>query len=117
MTRASSVESVKDLGSADITRLYREEYAHALNALGRFNLAIFGKTGTGKSTLVNAIFGEDVAAVRTGRPVTTGLDYYVHPNGVLGIYDSRGFETGEAGDRIPGGAGRHRRHRTQSRRR
>ncbi len=99
-TRASSVESVKDLGSADITRLYREEYAHALNALGRFNLAIFGKTGTGKSTLVNAIFGEDVAAVGTGRPVTTGLDYYVHPNGVLGIYDSRGFETGEAGDRI-----------------
>ena len=99
-TRASSVESVKDLGSADITRLYREEYAHALNALGRFNLAIFSKTGTGKSTLVNAIFGGDVAAVGTGRPVTTGLDYYVHPNGVLGIYDSRGFETGEASDRI-----------------
>lgn len=91
---------VKDLGSADITQLYREEYAQALNALGRFNLAIFGKTGTGKSTLVNAIFGDDVAAVGTGRPVTTGLDYYVHPGGVLGVYDSRGFETGEAGDRI-----------------
>src|SRR5690606_9863930 len=67
---------------------------------GRFNLAIFGKTGTGKSTLVNAIFGQDVAATGTGRPVTTGLDYYVHPNGILGVYDSRGFETGEAGDRI-----------------
>jgi uncharacterized protein (DUF697 family)/GTPase SAR1 family protein len=63
-------------------------------------LAIFGKSGTGKSTLVNAIFGEDVAATGSGRPVTTGLDYYVHPSGVLGIYDSRGFETGEAGDRI-----------------
>lgn len=88
------------MGSADITRLYREEYAQALNALGRFNLAIFGKTGTGKSTLINAIFGDDVAAVGTGRPVTTGLDYYVHPSGVLGVYDSRGFETGEAGDRI-----------------
>ena len=80
--------------------MYREEYAQALNALGRFNLAIFGKTGTGKSTLVNAIFGESVAATGTGRPVTTGLDYYVHPNAILGIYDSRGFETGEAGDRI-----------------
>jgi uncharacterized protein (DUF697 family)/GTP-binding protein EngB required for normal cell division len=91
---------VKDFSSTDITRLYREEYAQALNALGRFNLAIFGKTGTGKSTLVNAIFGDDVAATGTGRPVTTGLDYYVHPNGILGIYDSRGFETGEAGDRI-----------------
>ncbi len=91
---------MKDFSSTDITRLYREEYAQALNALGRFNLAIFGKTGTGKSTLVNAIFGDDVAATGTGRPVTMGLDYYVHPNGVLGIYDSRGFETGEAGDRI-----------------
>lgn len=91
---------VKDFSNADITKLYREEYSQALTALGRFNLAIFGKTGTGKSTLVNAIFGEDVAATGTGRPVTTGLDYYVHPNGVLGVYDSRGFETGEAGDRI-----------------
>ncbi|MCU0297107.1 MAG: DUF697 domain-containing protein [Candidatus Nanopelagicales bacterium] len=91
---------MQDFASADVTRMYREEYAQALNSLGRFNLAIFGKTGTGKSTLVNAIFGEDVAATGSGRPVTTGLDYYVHPSGVLGIYDSRGFETGEAGDRI-----------------
>ncbi len=93
---------MKDFASADVTRMYREEYAQALNSLGRFNLAIFGKTGTGKSTLVNAIFGEDIAATGTGRPVTTGLDYYLHPNGILGIYDSRGFETGEAGDRILG---------------
>jgi len=91
---------VKDFSNADIGKMYREEYAQALTALGRFNLAIFGKTGTGKSTLVNAIFGDDVAATGTGRPVTMGLDYYVHPDGVLGIYDSRGFETGEAGDRI-----------------
>lgn len=96
------MRSVKDFSDADITTMYRQEYAQALTALGRFNLAIFGKTGTGKSTLVNAIFGQDVAATGTGRPVTTGLDYYIHPNGLLGIYDSRGFETGEAGDRILG---------------
>lgn len=91
---------MKDYAAADVTRLYREEYAQALSALGRFNLAIFGKTGTGKSTLINAMFGTDVAATGTGRPVTTGLDYYLHPNRILGVYDSRGFETGEAGDRI-----------------
>ena len=33
-----------------------------------------------------------------GRPVTAGLDYFEHPDGILGIYDSQGFETGEAGD-------------------
>ena len=68
------MRSVKDFSDADITTMYRQEYAQALTALGRFNLAIFGKTGTGKSTLVNAIFGQDVAATGTGRPVTTGLD-------------------------------------------
>ena len=39
---------------------YRE-YEKQNAALGRFNLAIFGKTGVGKSTLINAIFGEEVA--------------------------------------------------------
>lgn len=85
---------------AGLAQLFQAEYGQALDALGRFNLAIFGKTGTGKSTLVNAIFGQDVARTGTGGPVTTGLDYYVHSDGLLGVYDSRGFETGEAGDRI-----------------
>lgn len=65
-----------------------------------FNLAIFGKTGVGKSTLINAVFGEDVARTGTGRPVTTKTDYYEHPDGYLGIYDSEGIEVGQEGDEI-----------------
>ena len=41
---------------------FRQEYEQHSAAIGRFNLAIFGKTGVGKSTLVNAVFGEEVAA-------------------------------------------------------
>ena len=87
-----------DYGPDQVGRLYAEKHAEALHELGRFNLAVFGKTGAGKSTLVNAIFGQRVAATGTGRPVTTGLQYYAHPEGILGLYDSAGFETGEAGD-------------------
>src|SRR3954468_10972307 len=51
---------------------FRTEYEHQSAATGRFNLAVFGKTGVGKSTLVNAIFGEEVARTGIGEPVTKG---------------------------------------------
>lgn len=83
--------------------MFEERLAEAFAALGCFNLAVFGKTGVGKSTLVNAVFGRDVAATGVGSPVTKGLVYYRHPDGFLGLYDSEGFETGTAGDAIVNG--------------
>lgn len=65
---------------------------------GRFNLAIIGGTGVGKSSLVNAVFGRDLARVGHGMPVTSGLHYY-HDDG-LGIWDFEGFEIGSS--RSPG---------------
>ncbi len=38
--------------------------------LGKINIIVAGRTGTGKSTLVNAVFGDDFAETATGRPVT-----------------------------------------------
>ena len=32
--------------------------------------------------------------------MTAGLEYFEHPDGILGIYDSQGFETGQAGDSV-----------------
>ncbi len=83
--------------------MFEERLREAFTALGCFNLAVFGKTGVGKSTLVNAIFGQDVARTGVGSPVTRGLVYYRHPDGFLGVYDSEGFETGTAGDAIVAG--------------
>ena len=73
---------------------FRERYDSESEALGRFNLAVFGKTGVGKSTLVNAIFGEDVAKVGIGEPVTQGSHLYVDKVGSLGIIDTQGLEIG-----------------------
>ncbi len=81
---------------SEIIELAAKRYEEALKKLGRFNLCIFGKTGAGKSTLLNAVFGEDVAPAGLGSPVTTSLTYYPKPERALGIYDSRGFETGES---------------------
>ncbi|TAK70000.1 MAG: DUF697 domain-containing protein [Actinomycetota bacterium] len=89
-----------DYTAADVTGMLQDRMQQAYTELGRFNLAVFGRTGAGKSTLINAIFGAEVAATGIGAPVTTGLSYHLHPSGYLGLYDSEGFETGQAGDAI-----------------
>ena len=76
----------------DHARVYVEETTRAKKKYGRFNLAVVGKSGVGKSSLVNAVFGRDLAAVGMGLPVTRGIHYY--SDDVLGIWDVEGFETG-----------------------
>jgi uncharacterized protein (DUF697 family)/GTP-binding protein EngB required for normal cell division len=93
----------KELLPEGIVQLFHKEFADAYNEIGRFNLAVFGKTGSGKSTLINAVFGQTVAPTGIGRPVTKGLNYYLHSNGFLGVFDSEGFETGTSGDSILAG--------------
>ncbi|QEW04633.1 GTPase family protein [Microbacterium lushaniae] len=66
--------------------------AEAKSRYGRFNLAIIGSSGVGKSSLVNAVFGRDWAKVGTGLPVTRGVQYYHDES--LGIWDVEGFEIG-----------------------
>ena len=76
------------------TESFSAEYAQQSQAIGRFNLAVFGKTGVGKSTLINAIFGEEVAQTGIGEPVTKGSQLYLDRVGSLGIVDTAGLEVG-----------------------
>jgi len=52
------------------TESFRSEFDKQASMMGRFNLGIFGKTGVGKSTLINAVFGEEVAATGIVNQVT-----------------------------------------------
>lgn len=63
------------------------------NEIKHLNLQIIGKTGVGKSTLVNAIFGDKVADVKKGEPCTMETKCYESEKyDFIRIYDTRGIE-------------------------
>lgn len=79
---------------------FQKKWEERAKKMGRFNLAIFGKTGVGKSTLTNAVFGDEVATTGVGEPVTQENHLYIHRNGLLGIIDTRGLEIGKDSGQI-----------------
>lgn len=73
-------------------RPFLEGQSEARARYGRFNLGIVGGTGVGKSSLINAVFGRDLAKTGKGLPVTRGVEYFHDAS--LGIWDFEGFEIG-----------------------
>ena len=63
--------------------------------LTHMNIIVAGKTGVGKSTLINAIFRENLVKTGIGKPVTQHMRCYSKKDVPLSIYDTRGFELGK----------------------
>jgi uncharacterized protein (DUF697 family) len=56
------------------------------------NILVAGKSGVGKSTLVNAVFGGNVAQTGLGRPVTHDITWYDPPGLPIRLCDTQGLE-------------------------
>ena len=74
-----------------------------LDELSAPNIAVIGLIGVGKSSLINAVFGEETAPVGAGRSITTEYTKY-SPQIYTGdstlklpviLYDSPGYEAGK----------------------
>lgn len=59
------------------------------------NVIVMGKTGAGKSTLINSLFGEPVLETGMGKPITQGILTVENENVPLRVYDTRGLELKE----------------------
>ncbi len=81
--------------SFDLGKTVEEAIDKALKARGICNILIAGKTGVGKSTLINAVFQGDFATTGQGRPVTKETRKITKPGIPLAIYDTRGLEIKE----------------------
>ena len=64
--------------------------------LNTLNVVIVGKTGVGKSTLVNSVFRENLAETGIGKPVTQHMRKISKKGMPISIYDTKGFELGKS---------------------
>lgn len=69
--------------------------ADKIKNLTTLNIIVAGKTGVGKSTLINAVFREKLAETGMGKPVTDHMRKITKKGIPLAIYDTRGFELGK----------------------
>lgn len=59
----------------------------------KFNIILIGATGVGKSSLVNAVFGEKIVKAGVGKPITQHLEKIKIPKKGLVLWDTKGIES------------------------
>lgn len=79
----------------NIGEIMKKALEEAMRERGHVNVLIAGRTGVGKSTLINAIFQGQFASTGQGRPVTDGTREIRKPGIPLTIFDTRGLEMAE----------------------
>ena len=91
--QAQNIEEMADSAKAlNIKKIIDE----AIEKIGQVNIIIAGKTGVGKSTLVNAVFKGNLAETGVGKPVTQTMKEYSKEGEPVHIFDTKGFELGNA---------------------
>src|SRR5471030_838456 len=80
------------MADIDFTKVIGDAVAGALKERGRVNVLLAGKTGVGKSTLINAVFQGDMAETGQGRPVTTHTREITKDGIPVSLFDTRGLE-------------------------
>lgn len=74
----------------------KEELDRLRGKVKKPNILIAGATGSGKSSVVNHVFGRDLTKVAAGEPVTRGIHQFMSDEIAIVLYDSEGYEIGSA---------------------
>lgn len=76
----------------DMVKLVFEKIGEEYTKMGHVNIIVAGKTGVGKTTLINAIFGRKIEKTGVGKPITQELKEITVPNHPVRLYDTVGLE-------------------------
>lgn len=76
----------------DLTKMIKEALEKAKQERGQVNVLIAGRTGVGKSTLINSIFQGNMAETGQGKPITKSTRVIKKGDIPLAIWDTRGLE-------------------------
>lgn len=87
-----------DFNAAEVAQKVMEAVKKEFKDLSKLNVMILGKTGAGKSTLINNMFSEKLADTGVGKPVTQQIRKIEKPDFPLSIYDTPGLEL--SGDNV-----------------
>jgi len=71
----------------------QEELENLAEKMRAPSIVLLGRSGAGKSSIINSVFGSEMAKVGTGLPVSTTFEKYRNDNVI--IYDSRGYEASD----------------------
>jgi uncharacterized protein (DUF697 family)/GTP-binding protein EngB required for normal cell division len=91
----TTTASMNNQSYFDLTKIINNAYEKALKDRGHANILIAGRTGVGKSTLINAVFAGEFATTGQGRPVTQNTREVKKPGIPLSIFDTRGLEVAD----------------------
>lgn len=72
--------------------LFNNFYEYREKSYKTFNVLVIGKTGVGKSTLINALFSEEFSRTGVGKPITSSITKYEKKGYPIAVYDTPGWE-------------------------
>jgi uncharacterized protein (DUF697 family)/GTP-binding protein EngB required for normal cell division len=73
---------------------FEKEFLEFKNSVQKPNILLIGSTGVGKSSLINTCFGEDLAKVGIGKPVTNHIESFSCDSKSVVLFDTQGYEIG-----------------------
>ena len=77
-----------------------KEFSEFKKNVKKPNIILIGGTGVGKSSLVNTCFGEELAKVGVGKPVTENIESFSCESVPVVLFDTKGYEIGTEKEKI-----------------
>ena len=88
-------EKWMEVNTDEIAKKWMDAINEKLKNLKKLNIIVVGKSGVGKSTLINSLFRDKIAETGLGRPITTEIRKIEKKDYPMAIYDTPGFELSE----------------------